>query len=455
MQADARRKIARTYPVPLAFGQSTLFLDLPTQLVARNGDEVRIFESADENKCGGQYEFLCLLPVHTAAHIKVRDCLITLLGSPTVAEVQSACHYTQINTTKPHVTSLPDGVFSIAHLPRGASIQCIQKTTKTNDVIQNIARWGNVEVRLPCKCVLTAGGQTLASNRFPCSTGLVDEPELRTVVPAEWMLGAVDFPHPVRGGVSLALPNLTEEIMPLVKQLDEAAPKYINNSKSELEFSDEQMEKTSLAYQIHQWRTKQFPWSDFLMWVVMITHSALIAFLLWDYGCRVRNAAIAAAAAKAIEHIPMTAAATLRSGPLICVLPESVESTLYFILFLVILLTISKIWRLLRGCLNCCISCLTMKKVRQWLFNSQTAPPSRPLRGPSIRVRSPEHEAFEHIDDTTPVFVATTTSSYNEPAVISPIEEEVPRSAASVARAPSFVGPKGRGTNSRPPTTHL
>ena len=445
IMTDSRWKIARTYPVPYRFGDSTLYLDLPTQYVARNGEDVRIFESADENKCGGMYEFLCLLPIHTAAHIKNRQCLITLLGSPTVAEVQKVCEYTQINTTKPHVTSLPDGVFSIAHVPRGATIQCIRRTTKTSDVINTIPTFGNLELKLPCACSLTAAGSLLASNRFPCASGLVDEPELRTVVPAEWMLTNTEFPHPVQGGISLAMPNLTEEIMPLVRQLDSGAPRYINiTGQSELEFRDDEMTQLSWGYKIRNWFGRSFAWTSFLQWLVIGSDTILIMILMKDYSDRLNAVAAVAVASKAVENIPMTAAQPLRAPSLsVCVMPENLESTLYMILLCVILLVIPKIWKWSRDVFGCCIRCNFIRKLCRSGRRS-------PTRGPKFR--APLDEEFEYVDDlSNHVFNIRPASVIVDAPVFNRLEEEIPR-GQPVTRAASFAN-KPRGAAPRPPLT--
>ena len=261
IKSDARWKIIRSYPVPYGFGDQTLFLDLPNQLIARNGDDVRIFESLDENKCGGKYELLCLLPIHSAAHIKSRDCLFTLLGTPSVSDVQNACEYTQINSSRPHVTPLPNGYFSIAHVPKSATIQCIDKT-KTNLPLSHVPKYGNLQIRLPCHCQLTASGTVLASNRFPCAHDLVEKTEMLTIIPADWTLGTAEFPHPDLNE-TLRLPNLTEEIMPMVKRLDESAPRYINITAQDLDEADDRAEAESIAHKITTYLSEEFPLGRF------------------------------------------------------------------------------------------------------------------------------------------------------------------------------------------------
>ena len=442
VQVDARWSVARVYPVPFGFGKATLYLDLPAQLVARNGREIRIFESLDENKCGGLYDFLCLLPVHTSAHIPSRDCLYTMLGSPTVGEVQKHCHYTQLNTTTAHVSPLPNGTFSVAHLPQGAMVKCL-KVQKSEEPISNIPKWGNLEVQLPCNCILTANGRTLAENRFPCSVGLVNEVQLRTVIPSEWITDAKDLVHPVSGGVSLAMPNIAEEIMPYIRQLDKSAPRLVNITDHELGILDDRMDRANIVYKIHHWISATIPWGEVATWVFLLVHSGLILFLITEHVFRVRPAVMAAAAMMGTEAIPMTEA--FHYGDSIsCELPNGLEQAVYLILFLVIILVVYKLWSVFWNCVSFCFSCLTLSRVRRWLFATRRSHSVGARSNSHTRALSPEQESFVQVDETAPIYSTTTTNAgsglYPNAATLPRMTEEVPTSANSLHRTSSSAG---------------
>ena len=452
VQADSGWQIARIYPVPFSFNSATLYLDLPAQLIARNGEEIRIFESLDERKCGGQYEFLCMLPVHSSAHLGSRDCLLTLLGHPTAGEVQAKCPYTQLNHTAVHVSSLPGGVFSIAHLPKDATVHCLIGGRKTAEKIKEIPRWGNLEIELPCTCALMANGRTLAANRFPCSneTDLIDIPRVRIVVPNEWLTDSLHLTHPIKGGVSLSIPNLQTELMPFIKQLDASAPKRIDLTKlSELEMADAAMDRRSIIYQLHNWVTTRFPWSMFFTWFVIIVHSTLIALLFGEYFRKGGTMGMVAAAVVGGENIPMTAAQGYGPGPVVCVIPEAIEHTLYLILFVVIVFVVHRMWRFIWGCINFCYGCITLSRFRKWIFATRGRHDLGSHSNPTIRTLSPEREPFVMIDDAAPVYTPTVThmgSNIYPNNTLNRMQEEIATSANSLQRNSSFMGASGGST---------
>jgi len=103
VSVNSRWQIIRTHAVPFAYEDSKLFLDISSQLVARNGPEIRIFELVDEQNCGVIHGHLCLLLTHiisSSHHIKSRRCLMTLLGASSIQEIRDSCPYVQINKNR-------------------------------------------------------------------------------------------------------------------------------------------------------------------------------------------------------------------------------------------------------------------------------------------------------------------------------------------------------------------
>ena len=194
-------------------------LNLPSQLIARNGLEMRIFESLDEAQCGGIHGKLCLIPTHTSQNIQARQCLKTLLGSPSVTDMRMACIYSVLISTLPRVTRLEGNMYSVAHAPKGASIQCIRKATKSNRALPGVPKIGNTELFLPCSCSLMAAGDILAEPPFPCPGFTVQDPVLRTVVPVDW----ADIEHvpvpPSEQSESRPMTNISSMLAPMLSKL--------------------------------------------------------------------------------------------------------------------------------------------------------------------------------------------------------------------------------------------
>ena len=386
-----RWEILRTHPVPFAYEKSTLVFDLPSQLIARSGLEIRIFESLDESSCGNIHGSLCLIPKHTSQNVIARRCLKVLLGVPTVSDIRSACKYTNLNSTLPHVTRLENNVYSVAHIPKGASIQCIRKEAKTTTAVPGTPTFGNTDIRLPCECSLMAAGEILAAPPFPCPGLSVTDPVLRTVVPIDW----TDIEHlptpPADLEESQPMGNLSRSLAPMIKDLRaiEEAPMELEND-AEVNITDSMLDSPDTQQEVflfHNWIGSQFDVTNALLWAIVFINTAFITVLMWDYGRRLLPVA---ATYSVVESIPLAEGIPIGYTPCYCAFPVHFDVLLYLAVGMLILIIGPKILSFLKKAVTIIIRRLVAPR-------SDLPAAARPLVASSYGIELKNRNELDHV----------------------------------------------------------
>ncbi|CAL8093495.1 unnamed protein product [Orchesella dallaii] len=258
----------RIQSIPYAYHNRTCYINIPSTLVAVNGDKVMPYEQHDQKDCVVANDFLCRIPRYGMKISRQYVCITKIMRGSSIEDLQQVCEVSCHLETEPSVTLIAPREYIITNLGQNRGlIQCPNKNIPLEG-----PSVGGIAVRIPCNCQLLIDSKRLDHDSFPCIRPYIKETSINHTLP---ILFTTKFPS-IRVAANKPVP------LPVEKNLSSIMDPEIdlfNETKSNdglLQHFEEMMQEPI-------WLEKQFDTGHTLVyvWLGLLTCVILYMFILY------------------------------------------------------------------------------------------------------------------------------------------------------------------------------
>ncbi|CAL8086923.1 unnamed protein product [Orchesella dallaii] len=176
---DSNWLLYRIQSIPYAYHNRTCYINIPSTLVAVNGDKVIPYEQHDQKDCVVANDFLCRIPRYGMKISRQYVCITKIMRGTSIEDLQQVCEVSCHMETEPSVTLIAPREYIITNLGENRGlIHCPNK-----DIPLEGPKIGGIAVRIPCNCQLLIDSKRLDHDAFPCIRPYIKETSVNHTLP--------------------------------------------------------------------------------------------------------------------------------------------------------------------------------------------------------------------------------------------------------------------------------